>query len=72
MIRFILKHTVKDAASGAVKVRHETIDAHVPELEDKLRRGGMGPEGFDITELVGAETKWSSDDPDWHSKSKYP
>jgi hypothetical protein len=55
MIRFIFERSFKDMASGYEGKGLHTVDINVPELEKLLTRGGMGENGHDITELIGAE-----------------
>ena len=55
MLRFILVRRRKDAHTGCESAAHFTLDADVEELENVLRRGGFGPNEYDMTELIGVE-----------------
>lgn len=55
MIRFILKRETRDKVSGYRGESFETLDVNVPELQERLSKGGRGENGFDYTTLVGAE-----------------
>lgn len=56
MIRFILKNRYHDVHSGASNESFFTIDADVPQLQERLSSGGYGESGYDITALIGVET----------------
>jgi hypothetical protein len=55
MVRFILKRVIKDNASGLESEHFETLDANVPELENRLLWGGCGEQSYDYTKLIGVE-----------------
>lgn len=55
MIRFILKRKTQDTYNGMQGESYETILLDVPELEALLIRGGCGEQGYDQTDLLGAE-----------------
>ena len=55
MIRFILRHSVRDEYSGAHFEHFYTVDCDVPDLEAALDRGGYGESGCDIHQLIGCE-----------------
>lgn len=56
MIRFIIKRTWRDAASGAEGEYYETLLCDVPKLEERLRHStGHGPNGYHYAHLVGVE-----------------
>lgn len=55
MIRFILKRKHRDNISGAEWTEMETFESHFSPLQAALQRGGMGQDGYDLTELVGVE-----------------
>jgi hypothetical protein len=55
VIRFIIKRRFADSYSGASSETLETILLDVPELQAALKRGGHGPMGYDISELMGVE-----------------
>lgn len=64
MLRFIVVNRFKCQVSGCESTRYETIDVDVPELEDRLRRGGSGENGYDVTDLVGVEVLDKTRSPD--------
>lgn len=53
MIRFVLRRQRVELDWRSTTL--ETLDVDLPELEAILTRGGYGPEGCDLTELIGAE-----------------
>jgi hypothetical protein len=53
MLRFVLKR--RQVNGNYERTTLETHDFWVPELEKLLLRGGVGPDGCDVTELVGVE-----------------
>ena len=55
MLRVILKRTIYDAHSGMRTEGFSTVDIYSPEVEEKLKAGGFGPDGFDETQLIGVE-----------------
>lgn len=55
MLRFILRRKTRDNESGLEGEGFYTIDADVPELERALGSGGIGHQGYDVTELIGVE-----------------
>ena len=57
MIRYILKIRSCDGNCGqqSESVEFTTIDGDAAEVERRLRSGGRGPMGFEITELVGVQ-----------------
>lgn len=55
MIRFIIKRRFQDNYSGAVGEAFVTLLLDVPELQAEIDRGGYGPSGHDLSELVGIE-----------------
>lgn len=55
MLRFILKNSYKDSCNGAEVENFFTMDFEVPELEQQLRRGGFGENGYQFNQLVGVE-----------------
>ena len=55
MIRFVIKRKIRDSQSGLDTEHFETIDCDVPVLEIALIGGGIGENGYDHRELVGAE-----------------
>lgn len=54
MLRFILRRRTR-YENGEQGTDFFTLDARNHPLERALRRGGVGPDGFDLTELVGVE-----------------
>jgi hypothetical protein len=65
MLRFILKRSVFNPNDGMNEPRVSmfTVDAEVPKLEDRLRAGGRGDFGHDLTSLVGVEVVATSTSP---------
>lgn len=55
MIRFIIKRKFKGDPYAAGTETFETFTVDVPELEAALTRGGVSQNGYDISELMGAE-----------------
>ena len=55
MIRFILKNRFKDPYCSEVIETIKTIDVDIPELESQLKKGGIQPDQFDLTDLIGVE-----------------
>jgi hypothetical protein len=55
MLRFILKNTVHNESLEFHSSRLVTVDVECPEIEKRLTDGGCGPDGYDMTELVGVE-----------------
>jgi hypothetical protein len=54
MLRIILKRQIKEG--GLLSEGFETMDVDMPELEEKLKRGGFSENSYDYTTLVGIET----------------
>lgn len=61
MLRAIFRRRRLDAASGAETNQLFSFRVDVPSIEQELRRGGYGPAGFDIVELVGVEIESQED-----------
>jgi len=57
MLRFILKNTYSCELTGDSGEILKTIDIDLPLLEEELKKGGFGENGFDKTELIGVEIK---------------
>jgi len=55
VLRFIIRHERKDTATQLVSQAYSTLDVACELLEDRLRAGGMGDEGYDYAELIGVE-----------------
>ena len=53
-LRFILKRRVLHG-SGCAYESFETIEVDVPELRDRLLRGGLDESQYDVTDLIGVE-----------------
>ena len=53
MMQFIVKQQVKHHSDGAMMEEFHVINAHVPELEELLRGGGMSEFTYDLRTLVG-------------------
>ena len=60
MLRVILRHSVRDQFSGASWVEYQTMDIEIPELEARLRSGGLGDSGYDITQVFAVEVRDTS------------
>ena len=54
MIRFYLKRETQDPVFGLRDTVYETVEASLPELEQKLTRGGFSEKGYDRTLIVDA------------------
>lgn len=54
MLRAIIQRKLRDRASGAEFVTHETIDFDAPELERALR-GGLDIDAYNIPQVIGIE-----------------
>ena len=57
MLRFILKRKYFDCHNDYNSCHYETLSVDVPELENKLTNGGYGPQGYDVTELIGVSVE---------------
>ena len=55
MLRFIIQRIEVDANIGFRHESYRTIDVDVPEVEDAIRAGGIGPAGFEMFRLTGVE-----------------
>ncbi len=55
MLRFIVSKNWKDQVSGAEGQSFITIDGDITELEDRLRSGGFGENGYEHYHLIGVE-----------------
>lgn len=55
MIRFIVERHEADCNADFNRRDFITLDADLPELEEMLRRGGIGEMGFESWRLLGAE-----------------
>lgn len=55
MLRFILKCKIRDDIRGYCGESHYTIDGDITALEEALKRGGYGENGYECHELIGVE-----------------
>ena len=55
MIRAIFQREVKDQHTGCETRFYETVLLDVPEIEQRLLRGGFSETGYDTTALLGVE-----------------
>jgi hypothetical protein len=79
MVRFIIQRIEVDENIGMRHESYRTIDVDVPEIEEALLAGSIGPAGFEMFHLIGVEiltpnaelTECDSDDDiedDWLKK----
>jgi hypothetical protein len=55
MLRFIFKQQIANAQSNMHHETLHTLVANIPLVEALLCHGGYGPDGYDLTTLVGVE-----------------
>lgn len=55
MIRLILKRHTKERFHQVETIAYETLDADIPQLEERLNSGGRDEDAYDFTTLIGAE-----------------
>jgi hypothetical protein len=55
MLRFILRLRETSEELGGTRERMFTIDAELPQVEQQLVRGGIGPMGSEYVDVVGVE-----------------
>ena len=55
MLRFLLKRDIFHEMNQYRDTTYTTIDADVPELENRLTSGGCGESGFDKITLINVE-----------------
>lgn len=69
MLRAIFRRRMRDAISGfEVTNQLFSFRVDVPSIENELRKGGFGPAGYEVVELIGIEIEKQEDSP---RKSSY-
>jgi hypothetical protein len=56
-LRAIIQRRRLDSSNGAETQQWVTIDFDAPEIETELRRGGMGENGYEFSQLFAVEIR---------------